>query len=301
MLRALLRGLRKGFSVGISIFAGKGVPLRFLLTVQVLVILGTAVAMAIADKGETVALALLLIVLVATSSLIRSLPATEALSALFGMAFYGGLQIYRTIQGGNYFTEAFAGVFCFMVVAWVSRAVAQRLAVIEDEAQRDTMLVEELTSTDPVTGVIKRRHAHQFLVEEIQRSRRYNHSLSLLIVDIDDWQRIARERGPLAATDLLARVAEILSALVRVVDKVSIHGRSEFAIILPETPLAGARRVAEKIYQTLIEETKLTVRVGISEFPTDAVSSEELVTEAEAGLEFAKAAELRIADRSLIS
>ena len=154
---------------------------------------------------------------------------------------------------------------------------------------------------DPVTGAIKRGHAHQLLVEEVRRSRRYNHSLSLLITDVDEWDAVLQERGPQGATEVLALLGGTMAKLVRTEDRVAHYGDSRFAIILPETPLAGARVVAERMCQKIAEEAKLTLRVGIAEFPTDATSSEELVSEAEAALQFARTAALRIVDRRVIT
>lgn len=92
-----------------------------------------------------------------------------------------------------------------------------------------------------------------------------------------------------------------MAQLVRSISQVSRHGGSQFAVILLETSLQGDRCVAEKIHQRVAEEMGLILRIGIAEFPADAVAGEELVAEAEAALEFAKTASLRIADRSLIS
>ena len=287
--------------VGLPLFGAAALPVRFLLGLQSVVLVLAIAGIAIIDGGETAPLAWALIALVAVSPFVRVIVALEALSALFGAALYGGLQIARTIQGGDYLLEAFAGLLSFAAVAWLGRAIAECLASMEEEAARNAFLVDELTTHDAVTGTIKRRHARELLVEEVLRSRRYNHPLTILIVEVDDWQAIKREVGTEGATKLLALEGEILANLVRSVDKVSRHAAAQFAVIMPETGLQGARYVAEKVCRRMADEAGVTVRIGIAEYPTDGVTSEELAGEAEAALQFARTASIRIADRTLIS
>lgn len=281
---------------------GSGMPLRILLPLQASLLVATMIVIGIVDRGDTVQLAWALLLLITVSSFVRLISGAEGLAGLLAIVVYGGLQLARTIQQGvNYFPEIFAGVACFAVVAWIGRAVAQRTFSLDSELRRDTVLIEELTLRDTVSGAIRSRHSHQLLVEEVERSRRYNHSLCLMVVGPDGWESVVRERGRATATELLVQVGEILVRCVRNVDMVCRHGESQFALILPETPTDGARIVAERIRQTVAGETQLVVRVGIAEFPTDAVTSDALVSEAEAALQFARTAEAGVVDRRLLT
>ncbi len=277
------------------------VPPRLVFALQLLALIIAVVIIRVADQSDTAPLAWALIALIAVSSLIRSLPAPEGLATLISIALYCGLQTMRTIQGANSFTEVFAGAFAFVLTAWFSRAMSHCLSTLEEEREQNARLVEELTARDKVTGAMKRDYAHQMLAEEIQRSRRYNHSLSLLMIGVAEWDTSPPLAGPQESARSLSQLVEVLNNLVRNVDKVARQDNSRFAVILPETPVDGARRVAEKICEQVTSELRLTVRVGIAEFPADAVSSEELIAESEAALEFSKTAALRITDRSLIT
>jgi diguanylate cyclase (GGDEF)-like protein len=281
------------------------IPLQALLPLELALVVLTMAAMAVVDGEDTTPLAWALLLLIAISPFVRAGRNPEALAAILSVVLYGGLQLARTIlqsqQGQSHFPEIFAGVTCFAMMAWVSRAVAHQVSVIDAAIRHSAILVEELTLRDTVTGAIKRRHAYQLLVEEIERSRRYNHFLSIVIVGVDNWEDILQERGAAGARELLVRLGEILVGCVRTVDRVSRHGDSEFALLLPETSAGGASIVAERIRRRVADETQLNVRAGIAEFPTDAVTSEELVAEANAALQFARAAETNIADRRLLN
>lgn len=279
----------------------EGIPARLVLAMTFIVLFGAAGAMSVIDSEETAMLAWALLLLIAVSAFVRILPASGAIATVLSVGTYGGIQLMRTIRGGNYFPQIFTAMACFLIAAWICRAAAQRLQLDEDEVLDKSILLDELTMQDTITGAIKRQHAHKRLAEELQRSRRYAHSLTLLIIGIDDWETIIRDRGAQQGTELLVGLAGIIGKSTRNLDTVSRHDESRFAAILPETPLEGARIVAERICQSTLEEMGVTARVGIAEFPADAVTGDELITEAEEALEFARAAELRIADRKILA
>ncbi|MDO8691212.1 MAG: diguanylate cyclase [Dehalococcoidia bacterium] len=258
--------------------------------------------MNIIDGEDTTLLAWALLLLIAVASFVRVLPAAESIAAVLSVVVYDGILLTRTIGGSNRFPAMFAGMACFFIVAWVSRTAAQRLSLDEDEMLRKSILLDEVTMRDPATGVVKEQHARKLLSQETLRSRRYAHPLALLIVGIDNWETIVSDRGPQRAADLLVRFAGILTKSVRnSIDTVSRHDTSGFMVIVPETAQEGARFLAERICQKAVEEVDLVARVGIAEFPTDASTSEDLITEAEEAMEFARAAELSIADRKLLT
>ncbi len=280
----------------------ESIPARLAVPVMLIVLLAAAAVMNIIDGEETTQLAWALLLLIAVASFVRVLPAPEAFAAVLSVAVYDGILLVRTIGGSNRFPAMFAGMACFLIVAWISRTASQRLSLDEDEMLRQSILLDEVTMRDSITGVIKEQHARKLLSEETVRSRRYTHSLALLMVGIDDWEALAGERGPQRATELLVRLAGVLTKSIRNgIDTVSLHDNSGFMVILPETQQEGARSLAERICEQAAEEVGLVVRVGIAEFPTDAATPEDLITEADEALQFARAAELRIADRKLLT
>jgi len=171
---------------------------------------------------------------------------------------------------------------------------------LELELHHQRILVGELTLRDNVTGAIKWQYARQLLTEEIARSRRYNYSLSLALVGIDDWPSVVERIGREAARALLATAGETLVRSLRNVDRVARYGASEFALLLPSTPLQGAEVAVERACGEVMRRTQLVVRAGIVHFPSGATTNEELMSEAEAALQLARATGLPIASQRLL-
>jgi diguanylate cyclase (GGDEF)-like protein len=127
--------------------------------------------------------------------------------------------------------------------------------------QLESMLhhVETLTITDPLTGLVNRRRFLDVLRHEYAVTRRYKNPLSCLAIDIDRFKAINDRLGAAAADRLLTALAQRIGQNLREVDLAARSGGEEFAILLPQTPKAGALALAERI----------VVRVGNQAFPTD--------------------------------
>lgn len=157
-------------------------------------------------------------------------------------------------------------------------AVADQAAL----AIRHAQLFEELralSTTDELTGLPNRRLLARRLDHEIDRTRRSNKSISILAIDIDMFKHLNDTCGHPTGDAALRGVAEGLLHAVRRVDTVARVGGEEFVVLLPETDLAEACRVAEKLRQQ-IEETplpggptqpggKLTISVGVASLRAD--------------------------------
>ncbi len=129
--------------------------------------------------------------------------------------------------------------------------------------------------TDPLTGVHNRRYFVRYLHGELKRSRRFGMELSLLVLDIDHFKRINDKYGHDIGDAVLKKIAErIQKILPRPYDWLARLGGEEFAVVLPQTDLAGAAVVAERLRKS-IEETSMrkftgahsesiTVSVGVS-------------------------------------
>lgn len=289
---------------------------------QMCVLALSLAGIATVDGGETRPLAMALIVAIALSPSVRFAPAPAAFTTFLSMALYVGLQLTRTASGENHLPEAFAALFSFPVVALASRATWMGLSSMRSEvretagavgpdvevAPRDTSAldadavesVEVLSIRERVTRPPIHLEVSAILADEIRRASRYNTTVSLAVLDIADWDQVFADIGPEMAKELLKRGDDIVCRLVRDLDKVCRHRASQMAVIMPETPLPGARIAAERICQEMAQ-AQVEVHLGLAEFPQDGATSESLLAEAEAALEFAKAAGLRIADRSLVS
>lgn len=158
----------------------------------------------------------------------------------------------------------------------------------------------QISITDPLTELLNRRYFEERLTEEIDRSRRHGHAVSLLMIDIDDFKPYNDTHGHLAGDEALRITGGCIRAVVRNIDVVSRFGGDEFAVILPATQKEDARIIAERLRQEVErafvphEETqpsgRLTVSVGLASFPADASSMRDLISNADRSLYAAKAA-----------
>jgi diguanylate cyclase (GGDEF)-like protein/PAS domain S-box-containing protein len=126
--------------------------------------------------------------------------------------------------------------------------------------------LENLATTDPLTGVMNRRALDERMEEELVRASRTHQSLSFLLLDVDHFKRFNDSYGHPAGDRALELVAATLESVARETDFVGRFGGEEFAILLPHTDTAGAATVAERIRQGIagIEslEAPITVSIG---------------------------------------
>lgn len=150
-------------------------------------------------------------------------------------------------------------------------------------------------------GVADERLLDRLAIHEMTRARRYEHPLTLLLVDIDNWSALNVERGKRSACEQFTALAIRIRRLLRDVDAIGLHGDGQLAILLPETPLDGALVVAGRIAEAAREDVGLAVRVGAAVFPDDSVSVDGLLQEAEAAVELARLEGLAVAQRVLLT
>jgi diguanylate cyclase (GGDEF)-like protein len=105
----------------------------------------------------------------------------------------------------------------------------------------------EIALRDPLTGVYNRRHFHERLEAEFAAARRYDHPLSLLLLDVDALAEVNGTFGRPAGDEVLTQVAQLLQEAVRSPDVVARVGGDEFAVLLRETDLPGAQSLAERL------------------------------------------------------
>jgi len=133
----------------------------------------------------------------------------------------------------------------------------QREAALKEQiALSDTLArqLRELANTDALTGTLNRRAFLERAAEEIQRTRRYGHPFCLAMLDIDAFKAVNDLRGHAAGDQVLARVATVcLDQLRTGTDHCGRLGGEEFAILMPETELVGARAIAERLCAAIRE------------------------------------------------
>ncbi len=181
----------------------------------------------------------------------------------------------------------------------------ERFGVVAEQcalALQNAMLHEDLellAVTDRMTGMYNHVYGVQRLDEEVKRAARFDHPLSVLMLDIDDFKSFNDTYGHPAGDELLAAVGVVIRRALRDMDIAVRYGGEEFAVILPETPAAGAMLVAERIRQDIGElrfdagasgPAYRTVSLGVAEYPADATSGRTLVEAADRALYRAKRA-----------
>lgn len=122
---------------------------------------------------------------------------------------------------------------------------AERLIAEQEQKIR---LLEDLASTDPLTGLMNRRGFDAFFAQELSRIRRGNSPGALLVlIDLDHFKDINDRHGHEAGDACLKRVAQYLLSSIRITDGAARLGGDEFALLLTQTDQDGAQARAEKI------------------------------------------------------
>ena len=145
-----------------------------------------------------------------------------------------------------------------------SVGAARRIIDLDRSLRMTNEEVRALSIRDPLTGVFNRVYLMERLPQELKRSRRYGHPLSLIMCDIDHFKSVNDRHGHRAGDEVLRDFACRMAGSIRVdVDWVVRYGGEEFLIVLPETDLPPACVVAERLRQ-LVEETPFKLKEGES-------------------------------------
>lgn len=167
-------------------------------------------------------------------------------------------------------------------------AVALDRTVLKDKAGE----FEQLSVTDPLTGLLNRRYLEKRLIEEIQRSKRHRFPMSLMMLDVDEFKSYNDAFGHPAGDTALKIVANILQDILRGADVAARYGGEEFAILLPQTTSTEAAAIAERLRQriehTEFPKRKITVSIGIASCSNEVDTPDDLIGAADHALYEAK-------------
>ena len=158
-------------------------------------------------------------------------------------------------------------------------------------------MTRKLSITDDKTKVFNHRYLTSRLKLEWRRAQRYQRNLSLMMIDIDGFKQYNDTYGHVKGDKILAEVAAILTSLCRELDVVARFGGDEFAVVMPETDLAGteilATRIGEKMQAHMFEgnearDQHLSLSIGIAAYPDHTKNAREFIKLADKALYEAK-------------
>jgi diguanylate cyclase (GGDEF)-like protein len=173
---------------------------------------------------------------------------------------------------------------------------ATRLDTAYSELQFANERLKEYSFKDEVTGLYNRRFFTIRLEEEVSRYRRFNHPVSVVLLDLDGFKAINDELGHAAGDETLRDMAEILMRYSRGINVICRYGGDEFAVLLVETSKDGTRLYADRIRHVLSTHPfahgrRLTASIGIASLPEDVTpGADDLIRAADEALYAAKRA-----------
>lgn len=168
---------------------------------------------------------------------------------------------------------------------------------LTDRLAEDERALRHRADTDPLTALATRRIFNESLVDEIQRSIRYQRPMALLMIDIDHFKRINDTYGHLAGDGVLREIGRLLLDSVRNVDTCCRYGGEELAVILPETNITKASQLAVRINRIIADEPfdlgadikeTITISIGVSGYPVSGTTDNDLISAADEALYKAK-------------
>ena len=166
----------------------------------------------------------------------------------------------------------------------ISNLASEAGLALEVVSLYDNMKV--MAVTDGLTGLYNHREFYHALRRELERARRYRHTVSLLMIDVDDFKGFNDRFGHPAGDFALRKIAELLRTCARTTDIVARYGGEEFSMILPESTPGGALMVAERIKSEVAghnfihnasNQIQLTVSIGIFSSHCGEVTEDQMV------------------------
>ncbi len=168
----------------------------------------------------------------------------------------------------------------------------EQLSLRVAEVERLQAELREQALRDPLTGLYNRRYLSETMEREIERARRENEPLSVMVSDIDHFKRINDTYGHTIGDRFLMEIARLMKRHTRASDIVCRYGGEEFLLVLPGTDMDCAERRAEELRQMCAEITipqdgqdlRVTLSFGVATFPMHGQAGEEIIIKADTAL-----------------
>jgi len=145
---------------------------------------------------------------------------------------------------------------------------------------------------DELTGLYNYRYFREHLPREISLSDRHNTSLSLAMIDIDDFKLFNDRYGHSSGNDALVTLSDLIGEVIRNTDIAVRYGGEEFVVIFPATPKGEALVVSERLRKRIeahsFADNDLTISLGVATYPGDSMEAKDLIRKADSAMYLAK-------------
>jgi diguanylate cyclase (GGDEF)-like protein len=191
----------------------------------------------------------------------------------------------RMHLGYNWIVSTVGVSLVILSILYFNRTLYPKIIAIEKE-------LRQRASMDSLTSIYNRSKFDEILPRELQRAKRYGTSLSLIAFDIDHFKAVNDTFGHLLGDYALKTVVELARKTVRSVDSLARWGGEEFMIVLPDTELESAERLADRIKEKIEKYNfdtigSLTVSFGVAQLK-DSDEEDTLIKRADDALYRAK-------------
>jgi len=201
-----------------------------------------------------------------------------------------------TLSSRSNFFAYSVSILLGLFAAWFISYLQRQPELLQQVVKKKTAELEKLAFNDHLTGLANRRYLNKHLQKFLLEQKRYNKTAALFYLDLDDFKRVNDSMGHNFGDQLLTRIANRITKLVRVGDVVSRLGGDEFAVLLLNTDSVNS---ISKIADKLIEEIKrpvifgdrsfvISTSIGITLIPKDGNNTLELLRNADMAMYTAK-------------
>lgn len=203
--------------------------------------------------------------------------------------YYSALKSILMSFGVEHLLTAITSVMIGFIIGFTVGLYVNKISYLNEKSL-------QLSITDDLTQIYNRRHLMNELNKEIERSKRFSLNLSIIMLDIDNLKNINDIHGHLIGDQAIQSIAKLLIINVRKIDFVARYGGDEFVIFMPETDTNTARILAVRLKDKISKDTinitglsaKITISIGIANFPNNAKNMDDLICKADKALYGAK-------------
>ena len=206
--------------------------------------------------------------------------------ALPYLAVVIGLSLHIVVINSNQNSDPRQNIILYGALGLIALVLLRQYMLLRENVSLYQQM-RHIAITDSLTSTYNRHFFNEILPREMDRAKRYNSNLSVLILDIDDFKKYNDTFGHLRADVVLKTLARSFATQLRPYDTLARFGGDEFVIILPETNRHNAQMVAQRIRNSVAAQTfakvPLSVSIGISSFRPE-LTPEQFLDEADKDL-----------------